>query len=246
MMSLHWLIFGISVALQILLLNSLRRSVYKDYAVVFGYSLVLFLTTIADGAVFSGLVPLSRSVARLFFYRNEAIRQTLLFIVVLTLIDRAMRANPYRGRVRVILIVAVIAAVSFSVEVHADSSRLFGLWVTEVIRDLSMGSVVLTLVLWLMLISSKKRDPQLLLVTGGLGLQFTGEAVGQSLRQISQDHFALYLIGNLMGGVTHLLRLYVWREAFRRPREPLKPNGPEGESQKAFPPPAQELFEPNP
>jgi len=245
MMSLHWLIFAISVALQILLLNSLRRSVYKDYAVVFGYSLVLFLTTIADGAVFGGLISLPKSEARLFFYRNDAIRQILLFIVVISLIDRAMRSNPYRTRVRVILIAAVVAAVSFSLQIHSSSSHLFGLWMTEVTRDLSMGSVALTLILWVMLISSRKKDSQLLMVTGGLGLQFTGEAVGQSLRQISQDHYTLYVLGNLVGGITHLLRLYVWREAFRRPRMPVTTEKPEEEAQVAFPPPAQQMFESN-
>jgi hypothetical protein len=83
------------------------------------------------------------------------------------------------------------------------------------------------------------------MVTGGLGLQFTGEAIGQSLRQISQNHFSLFVLGNLIGGITHLLRLYVWREAFRRPGKKIaaKKKKPDEEPHKAFTHPAETLFE---
>src|SRR5437588_542548 len=122
MMWWSWFLFAASLALQVLVIASLRRGALKDYSVVFGYCLVLIL--------------------------------------------------------------AVLAAVSISLEIHSASSGKFILWVTQVARDLSFASVVLTLVLWLILISSRKKDHQLLMVTGGLGLQFTGEAIGQSLRQV--------------------------------------------------------------
>jgi hypothetical protein len=98
--------------------------------------------------------------------------------------------------------------------------------------------------LWLILISSQRKDHQLLMITGGLGLQFTGEAIGQSFRQISQNHVSLFILGNLIGGITHLLRLYVWREAFRRPWEKMeiKKEEPDEERQ-AVPHPAETLFE---
>jgi hypothetical protein len=73
--------------------------------------------------------------------------------------------------------------------------------------------------LWVTLLSSQRKDTQLLMVTGGLGLQFTGEAIGQSMRQMSvPHHHILLLAGNLVLTASHLMRLYVWSEAFRRPR----------------------------
>jgi hypothetical protein len=91
------------------------------------------------------------------------------------------------------------------------------------------GSVGLTLLLWSTLIASKQKDDLLLMITGGLGLQFTLEAIGQSLRQLSRHRPAILLAANILLSAAHLMRLYVWREAFRRPRKQqetkLKPGG---------------------
>jgi hypothetical protein len=87
---------------------------------------------------------------------------------------------------------------------------------------LMFASVGLTLLLWSTLIASKKKDDQLLMITGGLGLQFTLEAIGQSLRQLSRHRPTILLIANILLSVAHIMRLYVWREAFRRPRRELE------------------------
>src|SRR5690349_24979980 len=100
MMWLSWLIFGVSLALQVLVLNSLRRGAYKDYSLVFAYSLVLFFTTIADGAMWAKLIPLPMAMRNVYFYRNEAVRQFMLFAVVISLIDHAIGTAAYRIRVR--------------------------------------------------------------------------------------------------------------------------------------------------
>jgi len=242
---LQSLIFGLSLALQVLLLNSLRRGVYKDYGFVFAYSIVLFFTTLADGAVNLNVVSLSRTAAATLFYQNDAVRQFLLFAVVISLIDRAMKDNPMRIRVRFLLIAAGIGVTLLSLQIHSSSDVLEGrsdrsrfvLLMTSVTRDLSFGSVGLTLLLWLILIAARKKDHQLLMVTGGLGLQFTGEAIGQSLRQLSREHYSALVIGNLVAGITHLLRLYVWYSAFRKPA--TKEKEPVGKSPEAFPNPAQ-------
>jgi hypothetical protein len=218
MIWLQWLIFFVSLALQVFVIGLLRRGAYKDYPFVFTYSLVLIMTTVADGAVFAGLAHMEYA-----FYKNEALRQLLLFTVVMSLMDRAVRERPYRGRIRLFLVLSALAAVVISVQVHreAHDSRQYFLWATQVGRDLSFGSVVLTLLLWVTLISSQRKDAQLLMVTGGLGLQFTGEAIGQSIRQLSvPHHHILLLIGNLILTASHLMRLYVWCEAFRRSRAP--------------------------
>jgi len=241
-----WFLFAASLGLQILVINSLRRGALKEYAVVFAYSVVLLCTTVWDGELFGDLVPMSMASAGVVFYRNESVRQFMLFAVVISLIDHSLQEYPFRARVRVGLIVAMFASVLVSLEVHSGSSGQFIYWMTQVTRDLSFASVGLTLLLWLILISSKKKDHTLLMVTGGLGLQFTGEAIGQSLRQISQDHFSLFVLGNLIGGITHLLRLYVWREAFRRPRKvAAQKDKPDGKPRKAFPHPARTLLKSN-
>jgi len=212
---LQWLIFGISLVLQVLVVASLLRCrAYREYPIVLVYLCVSLLTISADALLNMAGLPLEDY--RLYYYRNAAVRQFLLFTVVVSLIDRAMWSKPYRNRVRRILMVSVVATIFLSYYVHSDAYK-FSLLMTKVTRDLMFGSVGLTLLLWSTLIASKKKDDQLLMITGGLGLQFTLEAIGQSMRQLSQHRPTLLLAANILVSVAHLMRLYVWREAFRRP-----------------------------
>src|SRR5258707_12676408 len=158
MMWLSWLIFFVSLALQVLVLNSLRRGAYKDYSFVFAYSLVLFFTTIADGLMWGKVISLPTTVRNVYFYRNEAVRQFMLFAVVISLIDHAIGPAAYRARVRVALALLGVVSVLVSLQIHSSSSNLFSYWMTQVSRDLSFESVGLTLLLWLTLISSGKKD----------------------------------------------------------------------------------------
>jgi len=246
MVLLQWVIFAVSVALQVCVIAALRRHVYKRYPFVYFYSIFLLLKILVDAGLFAGVVSLSKSAKSVYWYRSNAVREFLLFAVVVSLIEVAMHRTSNRGRVRLMLAVVAVISVFASLLIHwdGDPSR-FVLWMTEVTRDLSFGSVGLTLLLWLMLISSPKKDKVLLMITVGLGLQFTGEAIGQSLRQISHFHSTkgILLAGNLLLSASHLLRLYVWFEAFRYPIKHVnKKQEPSGE-QEVFPRQAQTLFQ---
>jgi hypothetical protein len=240
-MWLQWAIFFVSVALQVYVIALLRRGAYRDYPFALIYSVVLLLTSAADAVARTGVLSLSKQAQRVFYYRDDAARQFLLFVVVVSLIERAMQASPFRKHVRTALAGLAVLSVFISLTVHAGA-HTFVLWMTEVTRDLSFGSVALTLLLWSLLISSPRKDHQLLLVTGGLGLQFTGEAIGQSLRQLSNHHHAILLTGNLLMSIAHLLRLYVWMEAFRRQVSPQIQEEP-GENVPTFQGRAQTLYQ---
>jgi len=243
---LQWLIFLVSAPLQIFVIVSLlRRGAAKEYPLVFAFSAVLLLTTAVDGVLFSGTLTVSKNLVKLYYYRNETVRQFLLFAVVLSLIERATRANVHRVRILILLGIASVATIGLSLYLHSNV-RPFALLATVVTRDLSFGSAVLTLLLWLMLISARTKDRQLLMVTVGLGLEFTGEAIGQSLRQLAafQHDRSIMLVGNLFLSLSHLMRLYVWSQAFRRPGE-KEEKEPDERSRNAFPRPAQTLYESN-
>jgi hypothetical protein len=243
MLWLQWLIFGISIVLQIFVIVAvLRRGAYKTYPVLLVYCIVSLVAIIADAVLMSNVLGLSPEVYRINFYRNAAIRQFLLFTVVVSLIDRAMGEKPYRERVRVFLMLSVLVTIFLSFYIHSDTYR-FSLLMTKITRDLMFGSVGLTLMLWSTLIASKKKDDQLLMITGGLGLQFTLEAIGQSLRQLSQHRPTLLLVANILVSVAHLMRLYVWREAFRRPSKSKDKNVEPGGNSEEFPRQAQTVLE---
>jgi hypothetical protein len=58
---------------------------------------------------------------------------------------------------------------------------------------------------------------RLLLVSGGLGIQFTGEAIGESLRSMAVQHRSrpLSFTGSLITTLVDLLSVYIIWQAFR-------------------------------
>src|SRR5436190_17682003 len=176
MFFLQWVMFAASVTLQVCVIASLRRAARKQYPFIYTYSIFLLLKILVDAALFAGIVPISKTAKTIFYYRSDAVREFLLFSVVVSLIEGTMPNSAFRTRMRVILAATAVVSVFASLLIHWNPSRLV-VWMTQVSRDLSFGSVVLTLLLWLMLISSAKKDRMLLMLTVGLGLQFTGEAI---------------------------------------------------------------------
>src|SRR4051794_21018352 len=105
MVLLQWLIFFVSVGLQVCVIGALRRSVYKQYRFVYFDSLFLLLQTLVDAALFAGIVSLSKGVRSVYWYRSNAVREFLLFAVVVSLIEAATQGNALlRGRVRFFLV----------------------------------------------------------------------------------------------------------------------------------------------
>src|SRR5258706_15907208 len=91
-----------------------------------------------------------------------------------------MWSKPYRTRVRRFLMLAVAATIFLSYYIHSDAYK-FSLLMTKVTGDLMFGSVGLTLLKWSKLIASKKKDHQLLMITGGGVLQVLLEGIPPSL-----------------------------------------------------------------
>ena len=87
---------------------------------------------------------------------------------------------------------------------------------TPWLRDLNFCSAVLDLALWALLIG-RKRDHQLLLLSGALGVQFTTGAIGSSLQDLAiRSHSRpISLAGGLIVMVGTVFRMYIWWRALR-------------------------------
>jgi hypothetical protein len=85
-------------------------------------------------------------------------------------------------------------------------------WMTAVVRNLSFFTGVLNLIVWFICARSETRDTQRLMIAGGLGLQMTGEAIGQAIRQMRLG-YAFTVGGSIFIVVTHLLCLFIWWRA---------------------------------
>lgn len=236
---LQWFFILASLVLQVLVIQTFVRGLYRQYPFAFTYSLVLFFTTVMDVAKYT---EWQRNLPQ-NFYQTEVLRQVFLFAVVVSFIDRATEGFPYRQRVRGVLVFLALAVAYSSLLLHTEGSpsdipvaRLAQI-ATRVARDLSFAAVILTLLLWSILLGRKAADRQLLLATGGLGLQFTGDAIGQSLRQLSQPQRIRWLLmaGNILVVLAHLMRLYVWWEAFRKAPQEIPVHSTDPGEERAIP-----------
>jgi hypothetical protein len=213
-------LFGLP--LELMVIAVLLRGEYKRYPFIFLYAVVDFLTTVIEIpsslAYFSRTAAATKFWARLFWF-NERIMQVLVFLVVISLV---YKATEQLGRPRRTLLTGIIcgtvlvAAISFWAHYY-DSTLVgpFG-YMTPWTRDLNFAAVVLDLGLWVLLIGARQKDRKLLMVTGALGIQFTGAAIAQALRDMSP---AVVTAAGEFQVITNLMRLYIWWQVFReKPR----------------------------
>lgn len=217
----------VGLPLMLLVIATMVRGPYRQFPILFLYTVVGFLLTTAG-------MP---SYIDYYFYRepgalirmaqwnlwNDLLLTPLAYAVVISLIYVA--ASQIRSRRAVLTATiggaALIAGISFLI--HFDQNLQHGIWMALWTRDLNFASEILDLGLWALLLSTRGRDLKLLLVTGGLGIQFTGEAIGESLRSIAaQRHsHALSYTGGLLITFADLAALYIFWQAFRNARRPL-------------------------
>ena len=87
-------------------------------------------------------------------------------------------------------------------------------------RDLNFSAAILALGLWALLIGARQKDRKLLLITGALGIQLTGGAIGQALRDMSPG---IVTAASEFTVITNLMRLYIWWQVFREKPKTLPP-----------------------
>jgi len=224
-----WLV---GIPLEILVINALARGPYRRYPLVFFYMLASLVTTLVEiplslEALHTGIAQAKSFFARVYWI-NDWSMQILIFAMVLSLIVQATADSNSRRVMRVGLagLVILAAGTSFSIR-YRPSPTKFGVWMTPWTRDLSVCATVLDLALWMMLISSRKTDRRLLLISGALGMRFTGDAIGQAISSLSMARKveALALTGSVIVMLADLAWLYFWWQTFRvaRSSPPCQP-----------------------
>lgn len=216
-----WVVLSsIGILLQLLLIHELLKGAFKRFPMLFTYAVTLFLTTIVEAAAFYDPQIWRKSSG--YYWIVDSIRQLLIFCLVISLTYKTMGDSPSRLSVRRGLVVG--AAIVALVSLYATREDAFGFWMTRLSRNLSFCAVILNLILWAVLIKSRLADRTLLLISGGLGIQMAGQAIGHSLRQVSHDQSSpVRISGDLMLVISHLACLYIWWQAFRAfDRKPLQ------------------------
>jgi len=149
---------------------------------------------------------------------DEVLLQVLIYAVVISLIYQAAARLKSRRVVASAIVIGAFVFAGASFLIHYSGREVgIGSWLAPWTRDLNFCSALLDLGLWMLLISSRRKDPQLLLITGGLGIRFTGEAIGDAIRQLAYRRRIkwLSLSGSVLITLVDLLCLFVWWHAFR-------------------------------
>jgi hypothetical protein len=212
--------YVIGLSLQLLAIAAFLRGGYRRYPFGFAYLIIGFLTAVAE-------IPASIA----YYYGNghnklyiklywvdDGVREVLLFSVVISLIYIATSRLDARRMVRLSLISGAVLFVGLSFAIHYNYQLKIGQWMTPWTRDMKVCATILDLALWALLIGSKKSDQQLLLLSGALGIKFSGNAIGESIRTIAnrnQSH-GLATMGGTLGLIADFVFLFIWWQALRR------------------------------
>lgn len=221
----------LGLPLELLVIGAMLRGGWRRFPLVFAYAVAYFLTSVIEAPLFwASYAPWSpdaknpwiRSSLELWYWRDETVLQILVFAVVGSLVWEATAGAPSRRALRALLIGfgILFAGVSFLVHFAPGPNVKVGLRMTRWARDLNFSSAILDMAVWVRLLGSRRRDRSLLLLIGGLGVEFAGEAIAESLRGMSP---ATEMAGSCLNMFTNLLFLYIWWQTFRAPRAPRKP-----------------------
>jgi hypothetical protein len=216
--------YAVGLPLEILIIAALLRGPYKRVPLLFVYIVADFLTTIIEirpSLNYGSHTPQAVHEWSLIYWMDERIMQTLLFLLVISLIYAA--AANLRPR-RIVLASVVFGTVLFAaitLAVHYDPRVVPGKWMTPWTRDLNFCAAILDLGLWTLLIRPGRRDRLLLMVSGALGIQFSGQAIGQALRNIGQSlesrSPSTVTAGNMLILASSLTCLYICWRSLRSP-----------------------------
>ena len=200
----------------------LRRGV-QQYPLIFTFMTVTFLIVVAEMpsalSVHSGHSTEAQSeLLRKLRAIAQGVTHLLVFAVVASFMLRATKELPGRHLIRagVAFGSALFIAVSFLV--HYDSTKVITFWMTPWIRDVNFCAAIVDLILWGLLLSSRKKDPTLLLLVGGMGITFAGDAISDAMRSIAihSRFYPLWISASVFSFFSEAAWLYVWWQAFRK------------------------------
>jgi hypothetical protein len=205
----------IGLPLELMVIAALVRGEYRRYPFLFLYAVADFLITVLEiqpALAYGTASAVDKKGWAIQYWIHEQIMQVLVFLLVISLFySAAKHLRPRRTILTAIVCgTAMVAAISFLA--HYDVSMPWGRWMTRFTRDLNFCAAILLVGLWTVLISARQKDYKLLMITGGLGIQFAGGAIGQALRDMSP---AIVAAANDFTVIANLACLYIWWQALR-------------------------------
>ena len=215
----------LGLSLQVVLVF-LLVGLFRQYTLLLTYAVAQLASAILEVYV-SNRYGRDAQIFSTVYWTDEVLLDFLRFSLVIALAYRLSEGSAAPA-VKKLLIAVVVVAVALPFML--PGGELFGTrWFNRTSQMLNFGGAIMNLALWTVLLGSKRRDPQLLLVSAGVGISVTGAAIAWGVRLLvrDQDWWApnLFLILSYLAGVL------IWCWAFRpgtQPREQAHGGAPSG------------------
>jgi hypothetical protein len=165
------------------------------------------------GALTGANAEAGRLYAR-FYWANDVIVDLLRFLLVILLTYKATAEGGRRvssGRILGGIAVAALVLPFLLFPLGTNGPRGTA-WFTSTSELLNFGAAIMNLVLWGVLLADRKRDPQLAVVSVGLGVVVTGAAISYGLRRFVP--IEARFIPNIFLMLTQLAGWTIWCRAF--------------------------------
>lgn len=192
----------------------------RDYPLAILFIVLLFILTAAARLfdTLSYLIPhdSSTSARRIFvlwYYAGELLMHILLVVLMLQLIRKTLQFLEQNTR-----IIYHLAAVSVVVAVCAYfwfGGRFSPRTMLQTRQAVSFWMVLLNLYWWTLLLRKRQLDRRVLLLSAGIGLQMTGQVIGDGIGALAgSKEVWISILSAVVMYATHFAYLYTWFNAF--------------------------------
>jgi hypothetical protein len=216
--------------LKVLVISAILRCGVRRYPLIFAYSVTTFFIVAAELPVafaFHSSSGRNREWFQLVYSIGQNITYALIVAVVINLIHRASSRIDSRHLVRFASIAGALIFAVISFLLQYDRRAKLTAWMTPWTRDLSFFAAILDLLLWALLLAARDKDQRLLMLTGGMGIMFAGEAIADAMRSMGLRYHSaavFFRLAALVVMISDSAFLYIWWQAFRKEYALRKPN----------------------
>lgn len=189
----------------------LQRKAVSAYPLLFFYSIAQFFANVSETLLLNGPGRQSRAY-HLFYWTDEMVLDTLLFLTVIALTSKALSGKPHRATSGRLLTMIAAAGLLLPFLLFYGRGLFTTPWFIGAGQVLQFGAAIMNLVLWTALIGMRPRDPQLLLVSAGVGLAATGAALFYGIFPYTSGFFKS--VADLMLSLTQVLGVLICCWAF--------------------------------
>ena len=208
--------YALYTLLEFFLLFLLFRGSFRKYLVFSVYILFQILSDIVAASAYY-LLGFKSSAYRNLYWTGEVSQELLLFLVVITFTYAALEDSSLRSKAAKALgvIFLVTLALPFTMLSHPTKQHGFfsSQWFNRASQIWNFGAAIMNLVLWTALLSSRRRDPQLVTLSIGVGLATASAAIMWGARQwlAPANRWPV----DIFMAVIHLASVLLWCWAFR-------------------------------